>query len=95
MAYGHNKYIVMRHDDFGEQAIMFPCYFVHSMITRGAERDIAGRLNAMIVSAGFVDEEGTAYGESESLGLSARVTEDTKLLRDTYKFLEENKLNES
>jgi len=86
MAYGHNKYVVMKHDDFGEQVIMFPCYFVHSMIARGAERDIEGRLCAMVISAGFVNSDGTAYGESESLGLSARVTEDTKLLRDTYKF---------
>lgn len=88
MSYGHDKYIVMEHKDLGELVIMFPPQFVHSMIARGAERDMDARLVAYPVSAGFVNVDGSAYGESESLGLGSRPEKDTELLRRTYTFRE-------
>jgi len=38
----------------------------------------------MAISAGFVDINGTCYGNSESLGLESRPAEDTELLEETY-----------
>ena len=55
------------------------------MVARGAERNIKGRLSGYVVSAGFVNIDGSAYGESESLGVPSR-KEDTEILRKYYNF---------
>lgn len=86
------KYIVM--ETFGadsvEEIFLFPNSVNHDCMAEVLSRiknQTWGdwkRIGRMPVSAGFVNAEGTCYGESESLGLESRPSEDTELLRKTY-----------
>ena len=80
------KYVVMEGDD-GFELFTFPRTVDHDVMAealsgmKNQTRDPWVRVLRMPVSAGFVDRENCCYGESMTLGLTSRQTEDTELLR--------------
>ncbi len=80
------KYVVMQEPETGVETIfVFPRGIHHDAIAEvlgGIKNQTHGnwhRVNREPVSAGFVDADGTCYGESESLGMASR-PQDTLLL---------------
>jgi len=64
------KYIVVE-GALSDEIIIFSNVILHA--------DIAKKLGVEVISAGFIKKDWTCYGESVSLSIKSRPTEDTEL----------------
>lgn len=75
-----SKYIVIADPNGNENIIVFPATMVHSDVAMCLEKSKQACFET--VSAGFVDEFMSCYGESSSMRLKSR-PEDTLLLKSS------------